>query len=625
MSQAPPEPAPTPEERRAAHAVPRENAVAEAKALGATAQKLAMARLGVFLAMVVVGAAGFSQGSLPLLCGAGGLVLFFAALVVGHLRVLTKMQVAEARASVHERHLHRIDGNLAELAPSGTGQVPVGHPYAGDLDLVGSGSLMQRIDVTRTKDGEATLARWLLRPATVEVIAARHAAVKELAWDVELREQLETAARLVAGKDKLDPTPFLAFTKRPNWIAPKVWALVIIHVLPVLVLGLFVADKMHMAPSYGWGIAAAVTSVIALSTSRYAYDAFDLVAARRGYVEAFVRMLKIVEGADFEAPLSKELVERTKIDGRPATEVLAELDRWAGFAEFRTQFPVHFFVNLVTLWDLHVLYRLEKWNARSGGELAEVFTALGELEALASLASLAHNDADATYPEIAAPGTPFEADGLAHPLLTPTERVANDVRLRGPGSALIVTGSNMAGKSTLLRSVGLNVALALAGGPVIARRLSVPRVRLRASMRIDDSLQEGASYFHAELTRLRIVVHDADEQPPLLFLLDELLRGTNARARHLGARAVLTHLLERGGTGLSATHDIALARLEDEQPDLVHNVHFTDVMQDGEMRFDYQLRQGVVKTSNALRLLAMAGIDVPDDDSPGNPDDLPGG
>ena len=217
-------------------------------------------------------------------------------------------------------------------------------------------------------------------------------------------------------------------------------------------------------------------------------------------------------------------------------------------------------------------------------------------------------------PQIAAPGQPLSAQGLGHPLIAPEARVSNDLGLPGPGSALIVTGSNMAGKSTLLRAVGINTALALAGGPVCATAMSLPPLRLRASMRTDDSLQQGASYFHAELQKLRGVVAELTAEPNVLFLLDELLRGTNARARHVGARAVLMHLLQRGALGLVATHDVALSALEQEQPGRIENVHFTDVVVDGEMRFDYRLRQGVVKTSNALRLLALAGIDVPRDD-----------
>ncbi len=180
-----------------------------------------------------------------------------------------------------------------------------------------------------------------------------------------------------------------------------------------------------------------------------------------------------------------------------------------------------------------------------------------------------------------------------------------------------MTGSNMAGKSTLLRAVGLNLALALAGGPCCARRLAAPLCRLRASMRAEDDLGQGASYFHAELQKLRGVIEGAQESPPVFFLLDELLRGTNAHARHVGARGILLHLLDRNATGLVATHDIALSALETERPSEVLNAHFTDVVQDGEMTFDYRLRPGVVRTSNALRLLRMAGVDVPNDDSLG--------
>jgi DNA mismatch repair ATPase MutS len=214
------------------------------------------------------------------------------------------------------------------------------------------------------------------------------------------------------------------------------------------------------------------------------------------------------------------------------------------------------------------------------------------------------------------------AEGLCHPLLAPDQRVPNDLRLEGEKHALLITGSNMAGKSTLLRAVGASAVLALAGGYVSARAFSLPPLRIRASMRVADSLQRGASYFQAELARLRTVVEDADDEdaPPILFLLDELLRGTNAKARHKGARAVLLHLLARRGMGLVATHDIALSELEEE---LAHdaggmrvtNVHFTDVFEGGEMRFDYRLRPGVVRTSNALRLLKMAGIDVEEDTS----------
>jgi DNA mismatch repair ATPase MutS len=353
-----------------------------------------------------------------------------------------------------------------------------------------------------------------------------------------------------------------------------------------------------------------VQGVIALATSRATHSIFALVDARRGQIEAYAEALSLIDSARFESPRMVALRERARLGSAPPSESLGKLDRLAGFAALREQFLLHFPINVAVLWDLHIAAGLARWRSRYGASLPAALDALAEIEALASLATLAHQDPDAIFPEITPPGEPFEAEGIAHPLIPPAERVANDVSLPHEGSLLLVTGSNMAGKSTLLRSVGLSLALAFAGGPVIARRFRSPPVRLRASMRIDDSLARGASYFHAELEKLRAVVAELEEGPPVFFLLDELLRGTNAKARHEGARAVIRHLLARRAMGLAATHDIALSELEQEQPGIVRNVHFTDVVVAGEMRFDYQLRPGVVRTSNALRLLRAAGIDV---------------
>jgi DNA mismatch repair ATPase MutS len=340
---------------------------------------------------------------------------------------------------------------------------------------------------------------------------------------------------------------------------------------------------------------------------------YEAMGSKKGFVDAYVRLMRVAEGMKPEAALLRELDERMRVDGAPPSVQMKRLDGWVGWYELRETGIVHIVVNPLLLWDLNCLVGIERWVRNVGRRAGAWFEVLAEIEALASLSVLLHHDPSARMPEIAEEGEPFEAEAIAHPLLMPDARVANDVRLRGPGTCLIVTGSNMAGKSTLLRAVGVNIALALAGGPVIAERLRVPRVRLRASMRVADSLQSGASYFQAELSRLRVVVGHADEQPPIFFLLDELLRGTNAKARHIGARAVVRHLLKHGASGLVATHDVALSALETDEPDHVANVHFTDVIRDGEMIFDYRLRPGVVRTSNALRLLAQVGIEVEDD------------
>lgn len=596
------------EARRDAHA--RAHAALDAKA-----GRLGLLQLGAFLALVVFGVSAWSRGDAWLGWLAAASVVVFVGLRLVQARLLVRRDEAEARRDVHVRHLLRLDGRASELPASGS--APPGHPYAVDIDLVGAGSLQQRIDVTHTRRGEALLSAWLCAPADRDTIRERQRAVRELAFGAEetevshgaaeaLRESLEAYA---GPSERLDGAPFLAFTQRAPLVGlPLVVAM---HALPLLLAGLFVASELGLVPSAAWLAVLGVQVVVSFAFKRRCVDAFQLVAARRGYAEAFARMLSLVETTPFAAPLLARIRERVHLEGRPPSKYMARLDRWAGLAEFHTQFPIHFFVDLFVLWDLNVLWRLERWNADVGRGLEDAFEAIGELEALASFAALLAGDPDAIMPELADDAVPLQADGLAHPLLPTDRRVANDLVMpAAQGAALVVTGSNMAGKSTLLRAVGANLALALAGGPVVARRFAFSPVRLRASMRVDDSLQRGASYFHAELEKLRSVVADADAEPPIFFLLDELLRGTNARARHLGARAILQHLLRHGASGLAATHDVALAELEEETSGRVVNVHFTDVMEGDEMIFDYRLRPGVVRTSNALRLLQLAGIEL---------------
>ena len=585
----------------------------EVSALESRANRISFARLVLFLAAIVLGIAGITQGDVPLLASGLALLLVFGGAIVVHARSIARRDLAQTRRDVHARHVARIDGKWLELSPDGSGLLPHDHAYAWDIDLIGPGSLFQRLDVTHTVRGERALVSWLGAPASGAAIADRQAAVEELAQAVELRQELEASALVAAGDGKLDADPFLEFTRLRSFFAGKPWLPVVIHVLPVALLATYLLGELAWIPRWAWLAVLGVQVLVAYGIAGPAHRAFELIAARRGFVEAFYRLLVVVERAKLVAPLLVAIQERLAVDQVAPSAHMRRLDRWAGLADLRTQFPLHLVANVLLLWDLHVLMRLEAWNREVGSRIEGVFDALGEMEALASLATLRYGDPTTSFAEVASAGEPFTAEAIAHPLLQPDVRVANDVSLAGPGTALVVTGSNMAGKSTLLRAVGTNIALALAGGPVCARSLRVPICRLRASMRADDSLQRGASYFHAELTKLRRVVEGAEEEPPVFFLLDELLRGTNARARHLGARAVLIHLLDRHATGIVATHDIALSELEGEHPGRVHNAHFTDVVVDGEMTFDYRLRPGVVTTSNALRLLRMAGVDVPMD------------
>lgn len=586
---------------------------AEAERAEQQANRISLARLVLFLGAAITITTGWlDHDGLVFGAGLATFVAFFVA-VAWHARVLARADRARVRRDVHDRHLARLTGGWAEFANLGDDLLPTDHAYAWDIDLVGPGSLFQRIDVSHTVHGARALADWLGAAATAEVIAARQQAVAELAPRLDWRQELEAAALDGGATERLDGRAFAEFARLPSLFEARPWLTPAIFALPPLTLLAYLAGTGGLVPTALWLVPFAAQVALSIAHARHAQTSFDLGAAREGVIDGFARLLGLCEGTRFESALLRELGQRLAVHGRPPSVEMRRLRGWVSASELRRQFLFHVVINPFLLWDLHVLRGLERWNREVGRHTGIWFDTLGEFESLASLATLLHGDASATFPVIADVGEPLTARALAHPLLPSATRVANDIALRGPGTVLIVTGSNMAGKSTLLRAVGLNVALAQAGGPVCAAALRVPRMRLRASMRAEDSLQRGASYFHAELNKLRAVLADAEAQPPVLFLLDELLRGTNARARHVGGRAVVLHLLARGATGLVATHDIALSRLAQDFPAKADNAHFTDVVVAGEMRFDYRLRPGVVRTSNALRLLALAGVDVPPD------------
>ena len=601
------------------HETRRDRHRAEAARLEGVGLRFSVVNLVLFGAAVVVGgAAAWNRDLVGVLAGVGLFVLFLVAYVV-HGRMVRARDRETTRAQIHERHLARMRGELDGL-DGGDGLAPPDHAYAGDLDLFGKGSVFARLSVAHTEAGRRALASWLLAPSDEVHVTARQAAVRELAGKLDLRADLEGAV-LDTGQDLLDGARFLAFVRGPKPISSSGLLSAATIVLPLVTITLLVLSG-NVLPSYSWLPLAVVQGVIAARAEGFVGEAISLVVSRARFVSAYGALFETIERERFEAPLLIEIQKRLGEGPSRATTEIKRLEGWAGLLELRHQGIVHLVVNPILLWDLNVLRFVEAWATRVGPRCGEWFEAAGELEALSSLATFAHQDPDAIAPSVTDKGTALIAEGLVHPLLAAAHRIPNDVRIEGEKQALLITGSNMAGKSTLLRAVGVSAVLALAGGFVAARAFSLPRVRLRASMRVADSLQRGASYFQAELARLRTVVADADdrEAPPILFLLDELLRGTNAKARHKGARAVLLHLLQRGGMGLVATHDIALSELEDELATdasgmRVVNVHFTDVFEHGEMKFDYRLRPGVVRTSNALRLLKMAGIEVDEDTS----------
>ncbi|HWT00857.1 MAG TPA: hypothetical protein VN256_11475, partial [Pyrinomonadaceae bacterium] len=375
---------------------------------------------------------------------------------------------------------------------------------------------------------------------------------------------------------------------------------------------LAVATLVLGIAGFGW-----TPFLVALIAGRvFSFRLRDRVEHVVGAVDRAGRDLRLLSGVlarlereRFESPRLTELRAALDVEGLAPSQQISKLDGLINLLDARRNMifaPAAF----VLLWETQLAIAIERWRQSSGPAVSRWLAAVGEFEALGSLAGYAYERPRDPFPELAEGAARFEGEGLGHPLIPESRNVRTDLNLSGEPGVLIVSGSNMSGKSTLLRTVGVNTVLALAGAPVRARRLRLSPLQVGASIRIQDSLQAGASRFYAEITRLRQIVDLTAGPLPVLFLLDEILHGTNSHDRRIGAEGVVRGLMGRGAIGLVTTHDLALARIADELAPRAANVHFEDRLEDGKMTFDYLLRPGVVRRSNALELMRSVGLEV---------------
>jgi hypothetical protein len=547
---------------------------------------------------------------------AGGLAVAFVALVVWHARIDRIERRVAAAIAFHRWAILRIDGKFAEYPARGERFRSDEHPYAGDLDLFGEASLFQLLDSTHTRRGEDALAHWLAESSALEDIVERQAAVRELAPREDLREELAVSGTLIRA-DKPDPSPLVTWAESPPLVSSLPLARTAAFALPALLALAFVLSQLGVVSSRAMIVVALAQWLYSLSLLPKVEPIAAAVSAREGALAPYRSMLELIARERFEAPSLQRLqakISSTKESERTASEEIGKLSAIAGFLDARQNEVFRFFIGPLFLWDLHCVLALERWQLRAGRRVRSWIDAIGEFEALASLAGFANDHRETTWPKLGET-TSFRAKGLGHPLIDARVRVTNDVSLRGAGTALLVTGSNMSGKSTLLRSMGINTVLAMAGAPVVADELVMAPVELRTSMWARDSLAKGVSHFYAELEKLKKVVDGIGAGRPLFFLLDEILQGTNSRERIIGARSVLRHLLQRGAMGAISTHDVGLLDLGAELDAHVDKVHFEEQVAETEngksaMSFDYKLRPGVVRSTNALRLMRRVGIDV---------------
>lgn len=528
----------------------------------------------------------------------------FLGLIVLHEKTVRTRRDAARSVRFYERGLERIEARWQGKGEAGEDFRDLRHIYSEDLDLFGKGSLFELLNTARTRGGEKILADWLLAPAGIDEAKARQSAVLELRPRLDLRESLALLGENV--RAGLHPETLSQWASRATvrFGAATRLAALLAAGATILTLMLFFAGMAHLWPflvmlllDLGWMLFAWPRIRVVIESMEAPAKDLDLLSST----------LERLEREHFESPYLQEIEKRIRSGSRPASRSIRDLRRlvvrldWARNQLFAP-------IALLLLWHLQIAISIERWRLTHGPDIAAWMAAVGQMEALCALSGYSFEHPDDPFPDLTRESAGFSAEQLGHPLLAEAAAVRNDLELGGGTRLLIVSGSNMSGKSTLLRAVGLNTVLAWAGAPVRAKRLSVSPLQVGASIRVQDSLQDGKSRFYAEITRLRQLSDRSVSQPPLLFLIDEMLSGTNSHDRRIGAEAILRSLLDAGSLGLVTTHDLALAEMVGTLPGHPANVHFEDTLRDGKLTFDYRLRTGVVQHSNALELMRGLGL-----------------
>ena len=530
--------------------------------------------------------------------------LAFVVLMIVHARVLNANDRLARAKRYYERGMSRLDGTWAGHGADGSRFIAE-HLYARDLDLFGRGSLFQLLDTARTEAGEDTLADWLRAPASVPEVQARQQAVAELRERVDFRETLA----VLAAEAHVSRTGTLT-----RWAATAPVGFGAVHAAlfaacAMVSAGLVVArieEWITWTPVLAWLVVPSAVALINRAGVWRAIRGADAAADDLALLEALLARL---ETEAFTA--SKLATLRVAFEGadKPSASI-ARLRRYISARDALRNELVRPF-GLLLLVRSQAAVAIDRWHQAHRASLAGWIAAIGEFEALASLATYGFEHPSDPFPELTPDGPVYDGVSLGHPLLPEGVAVRNSVSLGGTSPhVLIVSGSNMSGKSTLLRAVGVNAVLAYAGAPVRAERLRLSPMAIGATLRVEDSLQEGHSRFYAEILKIRDIVFLTRNEMPVLFLLDEILHGTNSHDRRIGAEAVVKALAAAGSIGLVTTHDLALTKLDSAMTPAARNVHFEDRIEHGRMVFDYRMRDGVVERSNAIDLMRAVGLEV---------------
>jgi len=581
----------------------------EQKDLEATSGRFSWARIVAFLLILFIAWLSLVENQLAPLW----LLLTFALLLVLmllHAQVSKRLKRAQRAETFYIKRLDHLAGRWSGQGNQGDRYCDPDHSYSADLDTFGENSLFEFLCDARTRLGEDTLAEWLSSGVDLDTIKSRQEAVEELRHHLEFREEIALLDEV--SDDELDQNGLQGWIEKANPISG--WQRSIATVLGILA----VLSIILWALGYGTILLmlVIVLEVLFYSTSYQKIRAIALEAEQANSTLVIVsQMLELIEQKNFKAPLLKQLSAKLQSNAQPPSQQIDKLQELISQLNQCTLNQMIIVPAFLLGLPIHAAHRLEQWRKQIGSEIPQWLDVVGQIEALNSLARYAFDNPNNTFPELVAESEPpcFDAFELSHPLIPEQERVANDLSINSQQQLIMVSGSNMSGKSTLLRTIGVNVVLACCGAPVQAKHLKTSRFVIGSAMRASDSLKQGASFFYAVISRIKCVVDLAKQPIPLLFLLDEILQGTNSHDRLIGAKAIIYQLINHNAVGLVTTHDLALTEIVDSLSERAINIHFKDHIENDQISFDYKIRPGVIQKSNGLDLMKMIGLDITSD------------
>jgi len=560
-----------------------------------------------FIAVFYLAALAYSSTHLIGLIAAA---VFFIAIAIIHESYIKRRTFFQTLQTINEEEIRALKHEFPDYNSGGAFQDP-DHAYSSDLDLFGERSVFHYINRTATGMGCRGLAAWLKNlPADKDSdpIKERQKAVLELSSKIDLRQNVQAHGKIVEDSlERLDAITDLI--QEPVFILPKKGLILLFHIMPLItlsVIGLVIAGLpwpflfLPLAASMG----------INRQTGKKLIRIYLMAMKNTRILRNYAQIIAEIEKAPFSSAVLAKIGESLRSDDKPASLCIQKLSSLVGYLELRRNPFFHPLFNTLFFWDLHWTYRLEKWKEKIAPHVPEWFDSIGRFEALSSMANLSFNNPTWVMPEITNNDFVFRAQNLGHLLIPDDQRVGNDIEMDGKDKIWIITGPNMSGKSTLLKTVGVNLLLAQAGAPVCAETCRLSPIRLYTNLKVSDSLDKSLSLFYAELQRLKMVIDGVVQHENVFFLLDEMLKGTNALDRQAGAIALLKQLAASQANGFVATHDLELTKLEEDFPEKIRNYHFDGYIEGDKLFFDYKLKKGKCESFNALILMRKMGIDV---------------